>query len=277
MTVKHESLFIRIRRQLPPLNFREFQAFLYGPKVLANSFPKSGTHLLTRVLSLLPLLVPHWTYHVSPKTPQLSQKLSKVRKGQYISGHLCWDRTLAGLLDVSNIRTLLIIRDLRDIAVSNAYYITYISSNHRLSPYFNSLNSDDERLMASIVGVDGRYLADGKRSKCLGEMAMTYTPWFDEPGCLTLRFEDLIGNAGDGSDKKQLETVRTIAHHLGLDLTENQLGQVARRVFHTGAPTFRKGQIGDWRNHFTDEHKRAFKETSGEALIRWGYANGYDW
>jgi hypothetical protein len=43
-----------------PLNSCEFQAFRYGPKVLANSIPKGGTHLLSRVLSLFPLLVPRW-------------------------------------------------------------------------------------------------------------------------------------------------------------------------------------------------------------------------
>ena len=31
------------------------------------------------------------------------------------------------------------------------------------------------------------------------------------------------------------------------------------------------------KDHFTDEHRRVFKETSGQALIRMGYEKDNDW
>ncbi len=87
----------------------------------------------------------------------------------------------------------------------------------------------------------------------------------------------MIGSAGGGSDEKQLENVRAITNYLGIDISEEQIIRVTKEIFFKNSTTFRKGQIGDWQNHFTDEHKRAFKEVAGEALINLGYENGYDW
>ncbi|WP_446348093.1 sulfotransferase domain-containing protein [Coleofasciculus sp. F4-SAH-05] len=52
---------------------------------------------------------------------------------------------------------------------------------------------------------------------------------------------------------------------------------MAKNVFYKKSRTFRKGTIGDWRNHFTNEHKQAFKDVCGDILIKMGYADGYDW
>lgn len=40
---------------------------------------------------------------------------------------------------------------------------------------------------------------------------------------------------------------------------------------------YRKGVRGDWRNHFTDEDKRQFKEIAGDLLIELGYEHDGDW
>ena len=40
---------------------------------------------------------------------------------------------------------------------------------------------------------------------------------------------------------------------------------------------YRKGVAGDWRNHFTEEDRRVFKEEAGELLIRLGYERDLDW
>jgi hypothetical protein len=268
---KVKAIFSNVKRFTIPLTIHELNASMYGPKVLANSFPKSGTHLLLQILSLLPLLAPRWRYHLNNDTPKLLPKIHKICKGQYVSGHLYWSQELIESIRTTNIRPLFIIRDLRDLAVSNFYYITYKEPNHRLHSYFKSLNSDAERLMASIVGIDGKLLKDGIRSKSMGEHAIAYAPWLNEPTCLTVRFEDLVGSNGGGSDEKQMKTIRAITDHLGIDMSEEQIDRIASKAFFKKSSTFRKGQIGDWKNHFTDEHQRAFKEVAGEALLKLGY------
>jgi hypothetical protein len=41
--------------------------------------------------------------------------------------------------------------------------------------------------------------------------------------------------------------------------------------------TFRSGKSGTWRQYFTEEHKRLFKEVAGDLLIRLGYETDNDW
>jgi sulfotransferase 6B1 len=261
-----------------PLTKRELKAYNNGTKVFINSLPKSGTFLLRRTLSLLPTFAPRWSYHgLVPDTPQLERKIQNIRQGQYVSGHLYWSLELIELLVTSNICTLFIIRDLRDVAVSLANYLTYKEPNHRLHPYFKSLKSDRERLMAAIVGVDGKLLKDGRKAESLGEWAKGFAPWLNEPNCLAVRFEDLIGSAGGGDDERQLKNVRAIINYLDINISEEQITKVAQEIFFKSSTTFNKGQIGDWQNHFTDEHKCAFKKVAGEALINLGYEHGYDW
>jgi hypothetical protein len=40
---------------------------------------------------------------------------------------------------------------------------------------------------------------------------------------------------------------------------------------------YRKGVAGDWKNHFSKEDRRVFKEEAGELLIRLGYEDDLDW
>jgi hypothetical protein len=48
-------------------------------------------------------------------------------------------------------------------------------------------------------------------------------------------------------------------------------GQEDRKRF------YRKGVAGDWKNHFTEEDKRAFKALAGDMLIRLGYEKDLSW
>jgi hypothetical protein len=43
------------------------------------------------------------------------------------------------------------------------------------------------------------------------------------------------------------------------------------------SPTFRSGKTGEWRKSFTDEHKKIFKDTAGELLIKLKYETNMDW
>lgn len=105
----------------------------------------------------------------------------------------------------------------------------------------------------------------------------TYMPWIGTKECLTVRFEDLIGHDGGGNKKSQLQTAASVIRHLGLDLPQYRIEEIARKTFSTGSKTFRKGQIGDWRNHFNEDLKRCCKESLGPILIELGYERDDDW
>lgn len=261
-----------------PINVRELKAYGSSPRVFINSLPKSGTFLLRRLLFLLPQFAPRWSYHgLVAETPNLTSKVQNIKRGQYVSGHLYWSQNLVDTLNSADVLTLFIIRDLRDVAVSLANYLTYQNKQHRLHSYFSNLKSDEERLMTAITGIDVALLNDGKREESIGEHAMRFAPWLDEKLCLAVHFEDLIGSAGGGSTQKQLETFRLILKYLDIHLSEERVVEVSKQIFFKSSTTFRKGQIGDWQNHFTDAHKQAFKAVAGDALIKLGYEANYDW
>jgi hypothetical protein len=266
-----------IMRNMIVLRSTERRALRYGPRVLANSIPKSGTHLLRNVLKQLPNIVPRWIYHIDHQIPGFMLQINAIKGGQCVTAHLPWSPPLEKLLNRRNVKTFLMVRDLRDICVSAAYYGTYRDKSHRLYPYYRSLPSDNERLMASIAGIEGHQLPDGVRSKSWGEHAEGFLPWFNVHDCLVVRFEDLVGESGGGSKTRQLDTVKLIVNHLDMELSHAALEKIATNAFSINAKTYRKGQIGDWQNHFNSAHKQVFKKTAGKTLIAMGYTNDLDW
>ena len=266
-----------LMRHVIPVSHRDLKAFHTGPKVFANSIPKAGTNLLKRTLNLLPCVVPWWTYHIDETIPGILDQLHTVKNGQVVTAHLPWSKSLVEILISKGFGILFIIRDLRDKAVSDVHYMVHKSTDHQLHRYFSSLNSDEKRLMAYIRGVPEHCYPGGIRPKLWEDHTKSMLPWLDEPNCMTIRFEDLIGSSGGGSDKKQIETVDSIVKHIGIELSQEEIQQIAAKSFFAGSRTFRKGQIGDWRNHFTEEHKQIFKEVYGDTLIKLGYEKDYDW
>ena len=63
---------------------------------------------------------------------------------------------------------------------------------------------------------------------------------------------------------------------MGVDLSLQQVQEIADTLF-GDTVTFRKGQIGSWRDLFTPFHKALFKEVMGEELIRLGYESDCNW
>ena len=266
-----------LMRHAFPLDSRERSAFQHGPKVFMNSIPKSGTNLLKRALLLTPHTAPRWSYQLDQNCPNLFEQLSSTKRGQVVTAHEPWSEALSEFLIREGFRTFFIIRDPRDAVVSSAFYIAYKDKNHRLHNYFKKLKSDEARIKASIQGVEADLLPDGMRSRSWLEHIQSYLPWLQDDDCLTVRFEHLIGMEGGGDKGRQLQTIASVIRHLGLDLPEDRIEEIARKTFSTRSRTFRKGQIGDWRNYFNDGLKRFFKESLGSVLVEMGYERDHDW
>jgi len=260
-----------------PLSSKDLRAFRTGPKVLALSIPKSGTHLLGKMLKQLPFLSSRWAYAVDETWAGILRQLCRVKNGQIVFGHLPWSKELVDVVNSEGFRVLFIVRDLRDVAVSDVHYVTSRATNHPLHMYFNSLSSDDERLAAWIAGVPAKYHPGGIKPKAWEGHTEAMLPWLDEPDCLTIRFEDLIGSSGGGTSKQQHDTISSIIKHLGHELSFEQITEIADKTFSSSTRTFRRGHIGDWEKGFNDGHKRLFKECRGEVLVRLGYEKDHDW
>ncbi len=267
-------------------------------RVVANSVPKSGTHLLARLLVLLGFeqaklggirshLVsgPYAPIKrllrgrgpekvtvgvVSPERVDrrwLARRLGRVSDGQFVTAHCVHTPELAGLLREQGMRTVCILRDPRDVAVSQMHYIKRLKK-HPVHAGFAALPTDRERLMFAIRGGE----LGGRRMLSLDERYRRFSGWASEEGAVVVRFEDLVGPRGGGSEEAQRRAVGMVAAHLGVEADEATLARVGEGIFGAGQ-TFRKGMIGGWREEFSAEHERAAEEVAGPLLAELGYAD----
>jgi hypothetical protein len=254
--------------------------FFPGPRVFADSFPKAGTHLLASMLGKLPRMMASGLHraqgdYLPGDWSQLERELRTVNRGQYATGHFPHDPALVELLGRLEFSTLVCLRDPRDIAVSAVNYVMAMDSHDLHRRYAQVYSTFDERLMATIVGFDANGYGRGQPD--IGSRVGRYAGWLDEPGTCVVRYEELIGPAGGGTNDDQRVTVARIAEHVGRPLDEAGVERVRRRVWSTRSSTFAGGRTGGWRDRFQPEHIEAFKRVCGTQLIDLGYEHDLDW
>jgi hypothetical protein len=130
--------------------------------------------------------------------------------------------------------------------------------------------------MATIKGFERDVTADG-RLDSIGQIFEGFMDWFDDPSTLVVRFENLIGARGGGDSEKQLAEIRRIGDFVGRPLNPDQTRQIAQNMYGKGSLTYRKGQAGNWRDYFTEAHRRAFNEVTGDILVKLGYESNTTW
>lgn len=285
---------IKSARNLVTRRFDQLAGRLASSPIVINSVPKAGTHLLEKAVRLMPGCYPA-NIHIDQFTwpdfktiapdqtnstrarkatiGELEQTLHTIQAGHYATAHFVFQQDLADLMVNIGIRILFIVRDPRDIALSFAKYVSR-NQVHFLYEYFQTL-SEEERIMTSIVGTVDR-VAQAPRQFNIKVQVNNMLPWRWQPNVYTTKFEQLIGEAGGGSNQEQFAELSCIANHIGVHCSTKQLRNVASQLF-GGTATFRKGSIGDWRTHFTHEHKQAFKDIAGQMLIDLGYENDFNW
>ncbi|MCE5327924.1 MAG: sulfotransferase domain-containing protein [Planctomycetaceae bacterium] len=221
-----------------------------------NSIPKSGTHLLIELMRALGYSDPPRQDMPDSDGPFLGGTFYNLQHmtAQTLARPFAQIQPLVHALTESVV--LFICRDPRDIAVSMAHYLAGQKEYHVLQHYFEELRSDEDRLAAVIEGkypvpvFINRHLSF---SGSLRDLVMLFEPWLRSPPanmCL-VRFEDLVGAAGGGSDAAQHDAVwqLQLALHVG-----GRPAELAKGVFSTRSATFRRGQIGSHAGEFSPRH-----------------------
>lgn len=273
-----------LKRDLIQYGFtpRKFRARYFSEPpapVLANSVPKSGTNLLTRLLYSNPSYRRKLANTLTNDSdPVIRRKLDRLRGGEFRPAHIYFTQSRAAMLREIGIKHIFIIRDPRDVAVSNVNYITRKATGHRLHNYFaQTLRSDAERLAASIVGIPGEKLPDGVASLGIGEHLSGYRGWLYDEGSITVKFEDLVGPNGGGTVSRQRESIAAILKYLELDAAAESIEMLADNLFSRDSRTFFRGEIGAWRSVFSDSDIQLFKLNTDNALIEMGYEDDENW
>lgn len=273
--------------------------FLPSPRVLLNGPPKSGTHLLSDCLSLMPKTMfsgRHFALsdffvdkthsgarsHGSESYPELHEPrltkfLGRCPQGMFVTAHARFHPVLEALINELQFKQVLLLRDPRDVVVSHTFYVKREPLHFHHEYFTQTLKSDEECMMATIRGFGPDAANGGASLLPIGESFAGFLPWLDEPFTLAIRFEDLVGPRGGGDDERQLAAIEAIGDFVGRSVDRERAQHIAQKMYGKGSLTFRKGQKGDWRNHFTEAHRRAFKEMAGDMLIRLGYEKDTDW
>jgi hypothetical protein len=201
----------------------------------------------------------------------LERRLSRVPDGCFVTAHCVYSPELASLFAEGRMRVVCILRDPRDVAVSQMHYIKQ-KKRHPVHEAFMALPSDDERLLVSIRGG----LLGKRELLSLDERYRQFLGWQRDENSVLVRFEDLVGPRGGGSAEAQRRTVERVARHLGVSVGEETVPSIEEDLFGLGR-TFRKGQIGGWRSEFSEEHARVAREVAGPLLVELGYEADPDW
>jgi hypothetical protein len=288
---------------------RTRQSLRYGaaplsnaPVLFANSFPKSGTHLLIQVLkgftriglavdSGLPAIVTFEGDSGRQRAEdEIVRDLQRLQPGDIGYGHVHALEGAVSYLCGEGVAAYFILRDPRDVVVSHAHYITDMKADHIHHRYYReALKNFDERLQASIEGVSSaRYqvssieLANTPQEDSspaplpdVRERFEPYIGWLDHPEVLVLRYEDFILDRGETSGCVFDHAIKR-GFTPSLD-REAAIQVLVKSIDPARSPTFRSGKIGGWRDSFTDQHKQLFKEVTGDLLMRLGYEQDYDW
>lgn len=236
-------------------------------KILVNSIPKAGTNLMDSILQELPGLVPkagrtlmEWDF-----TPERTiNKILSTKRGFYQLAHLPAHENLLSTLNESDIKTLFIVRDPRDVIVSNFKYVLGIDVTHKSHQYIKSLNNDKERIKACILGKEDIISP-------LHEVYAQYAGWLGQDNCLTVKFEELVGSRGGGDDNLQKKNILSIALFLNIFLEDKKLNEILEKTKIPNTPTFRVGKVGGWTNYFDEDLLSIFDKHMADMMKRYGY------
>ena len=253
------------------------------PKVFSNSIPKSGTHLMAHLLGQVPKLWysgiqtsdAHYRSDLHDPGDGLGEfhldrftgMLRSVRNGQFVTCHFAHLPGVTAALAENGFSSMFMIRDPRDVAVSLSHYyrtLDRLPGHHRFSAM-----TTEQQIDATIDGLP--YAEGDGRVPAMADRLRRFEAWLDDPATLVIRFEDLIGARGGGSAETQRETIRKVLAHCSRPTDDALVDKIAGKVFSENSATFRKGAIGDWRNHFTDEQAARFAELAGPLLGKYGY------
>lgn len=174
--------------------------------------------------------------------------------------------------DQTNSRQVVVIRDLRDTAVS--WYFSMLHS-HPKNPAVDKFRKQ----LGATTKEEGLLLTLDESVKVMSRLQLS---WQQAPETtrLMIRYEDLIADT--------YTWMGQLVEHLGILATDQALREtVDAESFEnkTGRKPGeedvnrhqRKGVAGDWVNHFTDRVKDAFKERYGQTLIETGYEQDLNW
>lgn len=278
-----------LRRHLRPLG-KSLQAiwrwrrlrFDEAPPIFGNAKPKSGSHLLLQILSGYTRIMPYRYVEEEPVrtiTPEgrhrtaaeILAHLQSIPQGVIGWGYIDPTPENVAFLTQPGRVNYFLYRDPRDMLVSHVFYATEMHPGHGMHRYYRSLPDFGARLKVAITGIE----REGLKLASVRQRYESVFRWLETPGVLCLRFEDLIERR-EQTLNRMLDEVEKSGYRIPTPRPQ-ALQILLDSIQPRKSATFRLGRSGSWREYFSEEHKRLFKEVAGDLLVQLGYEKDNDW
>jgi hypothetical protein len=257
-------------------------SFNEAPPIFGNSKPKSGSHLLLQILNGFTRIMPYKYVEADPvrtiekngrkKTEvEILNELKRIPRGVIGWGYVEASPENISFLCKPDRVNYFMYRDPRDMLVSQVFFATDMNEEHGMHEYYKSLPDFGERLKVAITGID----QDGLYMVSVKQRYASVFEWLDQPNVMCVRFEDLI-NKRDATLDAMLDEVQSTGYKI-LTPREKALSVLVEAIQPKKSHTFRSGKTGGWREHFTEEHKKLFKDITGDLLLKLEYEKDNDW
>jgi hypothetical protein len=210
---------------------------------------------------------------------EIVEKIGSFEESINIKGHMGHDPRIVDAFYENKWANVFIFRDPRDVAVSSAFHVT--SDTDRLAAPAKEVMQDQDfdTVLEVIIGGAGVY-------DPLMERWEQYAGWLDEEHVMKVCYGDLVTNprAWAGLLVRYLYGRTARLYGLGgLELEHDNyeaLVEMALEGFRDkdSSPTYREGKLDKWKEYFTPEHKRLFKETDkNDWLVKLGFEENNEW
>ena len=257
-------------------------SFNDAPPIFANAKPKSGSHLLLQVMKGFCEIAPYAYVASDPvrtikasggrrSDRKILADLKAIHPGVIGWGYVdATPQNVAFLCQPGRVNYF-IYRDPRDMLVSHVFFATDMHTGHGMHEYYQKLPNFNERLKVAICGIqkDGLFMVD------IRERYTGVFEWLAQPAAMCIRFEDLIDNR-DATLGKMLDQVEKTGYHIPTPRHE-ALDILVDAIQPSKSHTFRAGKTGGWKEHFSMENKKLFKDVAGDLLVQLGYEKNNDW
>jgi len=235
--------------------------------------PKTGTHLLFKTLKLM-----------TGKSCRVYGSYEEYTTGAAFAGYIldrpdmfCHTHKLPpqNVLDElfsQGIKLLSIVRDPRDQLISLIFFEHRTGNYVADAPFFlpkrkPALKKEDVQNLLDLILLHNYWPYNGHHMTLERQNTLAYLG----ENALLVRFEDLVGARGGGSEEAQTQTIRQLALFLGMSIDDDSICYIANHLFGQ-TWSFRSGKIGEWKLYFTEEHRRAFNKHYGYILENLNYS-----
>lgn len=257
-------------------------SFDEAPPIFANAKPKSGSHLLLQVLAGFTRIMPYTYVEAEPvrtitkdgrrRLPaEIRDQLERLPRGVIGWGYVEPTSQNISFLCRPGSVNYFIYRDPRDMLISQVFYATDMYEDHGMHSYYKSLPDFGARLQAAITGID----QDGLKMVSVKQRYEDVLRWLAQEDVLCLRYEDLINNR-EATLGTILDEVEKAGYHVPTP-REHAISVLSHAIQPTKSRTFRAGKTAEWKQRFTNDHKKQFNDVADDLLVRLGYEQNNDW